>query len=86
MYEISFVTNPSVRASSYILYECVHVTESGRGNPKKFPARFARRWLNPPFQISRSATETYTVVKTAVSDLSRTDTGLHEPRRTSIVV
>ena len=43
VYEISFVTDPSVRPSSYILYECVHVTESGRGNPKNFPARFARQ-------------------------------------------
>ena len=49
VYEISFVTDPSVRPSSYILYECVHVTESGRGNPKIF--RRASRASNrtPPF-------------------------------------
>ena len=28
------MTDPSVQPSSYILYECVHVTESGRGDPK----------------------------------------------------
>ena len=36
MYEISFVTDPSVRPPSYILFKCVHVTESGRSNPKIF--------------------------------------------------
>ena len=43
MYKISFVTDPSVRPSSYILYECVHVTESGRGNPKISGARSANK-------------------------------------------
>ena len=55
VYEISFVTDPSVRPSSYILYGCVHVTESGRGNPKISSALRApvtepplSKFLDPP--------------------------------------
>ena len=59
MYEIYFVTDPSVRPSSYIFF-IVWMRSRDRKwawQPKNFPARFARQWLNPPFSISRSATE-----------------------------
>ena len=43
-----FCDGPSVRHSSYILYECVHVTESGRGNPK-ISAALRAPVTEPPF-------------------------------------